>query len=185
VESPKPAPSLTRDKFLYNLSRSGYHQEWGDQYQKPSFFAQTLSFLLRIVPKVGPFKGFAIHPSTPATELLFMRGFDSTTTAYRKSLVRLAANGLALDDRDLDTGKPTRAGEYKLADETYTHMLHTLAGKKFADVSPALRLNIIAFFRDTTMRVGSKKDSAAWNHTLADLTGLRSADLVTRAAGER
>ena len=132
-----------------------------------------------------PLGSFWYATVTPSSAPVHLRGFDSTTTSYRRSLVHLAANGLALDDRDLDTGKPTRAGEYKLADAAYTRMLHALAGKKFADVSPALRLNIVAFFRDTTMRVGTKKDSAAWNHTLADLAGLRSAAIVSRPAGAR
>lgn len=185
VDTTKRVPTLTREKFLFSLSRSQYNQEWGDQYQKPSVWARVWSLLFRILPKIGPLRGFAIHPSTPATELLFMRAFDSTTTAYRRSLVKLAANTLVLDDRNLATGRPTRAGEYRMADATYARMLQRLAGKKFEDVLPALQSSILAFYRDTTMRSGTKKDSVAWRSTLANLAGLRAAGRVTRPAGER
>ena len=183
AQSPKAGPAITRDKFLYNLSRSAYRKEWGDQYQKPSFLDRVLAFVLRIVPKIGPFRGLAIKPSTPETELLFMRGFDSTTVAYRRSLVQLGANRLALEDRDLDTGKPTHAGEYSLANSTFAHLLHSIAGNKFQDVTPELRANLIAFFRDTTMRAGTRKDSTAWQQTLRELTNLRVADTTAHAAG--
>jgi hypothetical protein len=176
AQSPKPGLAMTRDKFLYNLSRSSYSKEWGNQYTKPSFLDRVLSFLFRIMPNVGPFKDFGIKPSTPETELLFMRGFDSTTVTYRRSLVQLAANGLALEDRDLDTGKPTRSGEYALANSTFAHLLHSIAGNKFKDVTPALRANLIGFFRDTTMHSGTRKDSVAWNGTMRDLAALRAAE---------
>jgi hypothetical protein len=174
-QAPKAAPKLTRDKFLYNLSRSEYAKEWGEQYQKPSFFDRVLSWLFGVLPKIGPLKSFAIKPSTPATELLFMRGFDSTVVSYRRSLVLLNANKLQLEDRDLDTGKPTHSGEYKSANGTYAHLLHKLAGQEFRDLSPELRANIIEFYRDTTMRAGAKKDSVAWKATLSDLQALRAA----------
>jgi hypothetical protein len=175
AQAPNPGPSITRDKFLYNLSRSAYSKEWGDQYQKPSFLDRVLSWLFEVLPKIGPLKSFAIKPSTHETELLFMRGFDSTTVAYRRSLVRLSANTLELEDRDLDTGRPTREGEYKSANATYSHLLHSVAKTEFRDVTPELRANIVAFYRDTTMRAGSKKDSVAWKATLSDLQVLRAA----------
>jgi Zinc dependent phospholipase C len=183
AQAPKAGAAMTRDKFLYNLSRSAYSKEWGDQYSKPSFLDRVLAFLFRIMPKIGPFRSLNAMPSTPATELLFMRGFDSTTVAYRKSLVQLGANNLQLEDRDLDTGKPTRSGEYARANGTFEHLLHSIAGNKFQDVTPELRANLLAFFRDTTMRTGTKKDSVAWSQTLRDLNGLRAADSTAHPPG--
>lgn len=175
VEAPTPVSTKTRDKFLYNLSRADYTKEWGDQYQKPSWFERVLSWLFQILPKVGPLSAFAIKPSTHETELLFMRGFDSTTVAYRRSLVKLGANTLELEDRDLDTGLPTRLGEYKTANEAYAKLLHKVAHGDAQNVTPELRANIIAFYSDTTMHTGTKKDSVAWRATLSDLQTLRTA----------
>jgi hypothetical protein len=179
AQTPAAARGLTRDKFLYNLSRSAYSKEWGDQYKKPSFLDRVFSWIFSILPKIGPLSSYAIKPSTPATELLFMRGFDSTTTAYRRSLVQLGANRLELEDRDLDTGKPTTEGEYRSANGTYARLLHAIAGTDFRDVSPELRANVVAFYRDTTTQPGTKKDSVAWRATLLELTRLRDAPSTT------
>jgi hypothetical protein len=185
AQSPDRRAALTRDKFLYNLSRSAYTKDWGDQYQKPSFLDNVLSFLFRLLPGFGPFRSFGIKPSTPETELLFMRGFDSTTVLYRRSLVQLGANSLELEDRDLDTGKPTQPGEYSLANGAYGQLLHSIASRKFRDVTPSLRANIMTFFRDTTMRTGTKKDSVAWKQVLRDLTGLRETETAAHPTGQR
>src|SRR6266852_1988156 len=61
----KDVPSVTRRKFLYNLSRASYEKEWGTGYQKPGVRARLLAFFFRIVPKVGPFKALAFHTPTP------------------------------------------------------------------------------------------------------------------------
>jgi hypothetical protein len=103
---------------------------------------------------------------------------------YRKSLVRLGAHSLDLEDRDLDTGKPTRTDEYPLANATYAKMLHSIAGNKFKDVTPALRSNILSFFQDTSMRTGTKKDSVAWSRSLGELSALRDAELAAPPTGD-
>jgi hypothetical protein len=175
VEAATPVSTRTRDKFLYNLSRADYAKEWGEQYQKPSFFERVLSWLFQVLPKIGPLSAFAIKPSTHATELLFMRGFDSTTVAYRRSLVKLGADNLELPNRDLDTGRPTQVGEYHTANDAYAKLLHKVAHSDSPNITPELRANIIAFYSDTTMRAGSKKDSVAWRATLSDLQLLRAA----------
>src|SRR5580692_12229055 len=61
-------PSETKTKFTYNISNSGYRKEWGDVYEKPGFFARLKAFIVRLVPKIGPFKPLAFHPLTPAIE---------------------------------------------------------------------------------------------------------------------
>ncbi len=181
AQAPKAATTMTRDKFLYNLSRSAYSQEWGDQYQKPNFFERVLSSLFQLLPKIGPLKSFAIKPSTPATELLFMHSFDTTTVTYRRSLVQLSANTLQLDDRDLDTGQPTREGEYRSANNAYALLLHSLSVTKFRDVTPELRASLITYYRDTTLRAGTKKDSASWKATIRELDGLRTSGATVPA----
>src|SRR5689334_24144366 len=44
-------PGMTRQKFLYNLSRSSFEREWGKDYQRPSFWDRFLAFLYRLLPK--------------------------------------------------------------------------------------------------------------------------------------
>src|SRR6204780_5450079 len=49
----KDQPGVTKNKFLYNLSRSSYRKNWGKTYRRPSFGERFLAFLTRIVPKIG------------------------------------------------------------------------------------------------------------------------------------
>src|SRR6202521_1056949 len=52
----KDQPSMTKKKFLYNLSRASYQKNWGKNYQPPTFWERFLAFLARILPKIGPLK---------------------------------------------------------------------------------------------------------------------------------
>src|ERR1700757_5022136 len=65
-------PNETKKKFIYNISKSEYRKEWGDIYEKPGFWARLKAFFLRLVPKVGPFSGLALHPPTPASGPLYI-----------------------------------------------------------------------------------------------------------------
>jgi hypothetical protein len=174
----KQTPGITRDKFLYRLSRAEYHKEWGTQYKKPGFFAQVLAVLFRIVPKVGPFKGFSIKPSTPETERLFIQSFDAAVNSYRKSLTEVGMRNLKLENKDFDTGELTRPGEYRLADNAYAQILERLASHKFENVTPELRDNILAFYGDPSAHIATKNDKGKWQKTLRALTGLRSATIL-------
>jgi len=171
----KQAPGITRDKFLYQPSDADYHKEYGTQYKKPGFASKVVAGLFRVVPKVGPFRALAIKRSTPETEKLFRHGFDATVNSYRELLSRVGTGDLSLQNKDLDTGRATRAGEYRPADNTYALILNKLASNKFETVSPELRENILAFYGDTNAHSATKNEKRAWEKTLLELTGLRSA----------
>ena len=47
-------PSETKTKFIYNISNSGYRNEWGDVYEKPGFFARLKAFFRTFCPKLVP-----------------------------------------------------------------------------------------------------------------------------------
>ena len=49
-------------------------------------------------------------------------------------------------NRDLDTGKLVRPGEYEFTDKTYDKLLVKLAAKQFSRVTPELRKNIVDFY---------------------------------------
>src|SRR5262249_55359587 len=82
------APGITREKFVYGLSRESYEKEWGRDYDKLGVFDKTMAFLIRIVPKVGPFKVLAFKPPTPSAERMFFASFDATLVSYRGLLKR-------------------------------------------------------------------------------------------------
>jgi hypothetical protein len=165
------APGATRDKFVQIISRASYEREWGTEYERPGILARVLAVLFRLLPKVGPFKALGFKAPTAEVEHLYMEGFNRTVDAYRTHLRRLRSGTLDLKERDLDTGRATRAGEYALADRTFSELLHRLAKRRFDGASPALRATILDFFAG----VGGAKVARGRNaeRTMADLQALR------------
>jgi hypothetical protein len=145
----KASPGITKRKFLYNLRRASYEKEWGTQYERIGVFPRILAFLIRIIPKVGPFKTIAFRAPTAQTETLFMKSFNQTLDSYRSNLRAVSAQQLHLANLDFDTGRPTAIGEYPLADTTYAKLLRDLAKQDFQGVTPELRANLLAFFGDS------------------------------------
>src|ERR1700688_3533847 len=43
----KDQPGITKNRFLYNLSRASYQKNWGTKYQAPTFWENFLAFLAR------------------------------------------------------------------------------------------------------------------------------------------
>ena len=173
-EIEKAAPGITREKFVYNLSRASYEKEWGKDYQKPGLFTKTMAFFIRVMPKVGPFKALDFKPPSPEAERFFIESFNATLTRYRGLLASHRAGNLKLDNTDLDTGKPVRAGEYKLADEAYAQLVRKLAGREFEGVTPDLRENILAFYSDLNAPIATKRDKDDWRKTVRAIEALKS-----------
>jgi hypothetical protein len=145
-EIEKNNPGITREKFLYNISKADYEKAWGTQYSAPGLGSKVLAFFIRIVPKVGPFKALSFRTPTPETEKLFMDSFNATIDRYRALLVNERSRGTQPPNVNLDLGKPTAAGMYKMTDDAYAKLVDELAKHQFAGVPAALRENILAFY---------------------------------------
>ena len=152
-------PSETKKKFIYNISNSGYRKEWGDVYEKPGFFARFKAFLLRLVPKIGPFSAFAFHPPPPAVEQIYMHSFNETLDHYRLLLVAQQEGTLRLPNDNLDTGGLTGPAVYRLTDETYANLLGKTSAKPISD---ALRRDMLAYYADLGKEFSTKKNPEAW-----------------------
>jgi len=166
-------PTFAKKKFLYNLKRTDFEREWGKSYQKPGIGARILAVLFRLVPKVGPLKALAFKMPSSDTETLYLQSVNATVEQYRIYLHGLAAGKLALENRDFDTGKPTKAGEYRLTDDAYAQLLGKLADAKFSDVPPALQQNILQFYQDPSSAVSTKRNPDDWNKALSNIEQLR------------
>ena len=176
----KAEPSMTQKKFVYNLSRASYHKQWGTKCQHPGFAARVLAFLIRLMPKVGPFEAFAFHPPTPDTEKLFMASVNHTLDQYRSLLAAHGRGNLKLPNENFDTGEPIEPGKYKLADSAYAKLLGQLAGKR---VPAELRDHILAFYSNLEVPFATKRDEKAWKKVLAELDALKkSAPAVASGA---
>jgi hypothetical protein len=106
----------------------------------------VLAFVLKILPKVGPLRPLAFEPLTPDADRLFGQSVTAARIRYRTALEAIRDRRLRLTNTDFDTGRPPVPGENRLTDETHADLLHKLAGRKFADVSPQLRAHLRSFF---------------------------------------
>jgi hypothetical protein len=164
----KEIPGITRKKFLYNLSRSSYEKEWGTEYHKPGFSTKFVTFLVRIVPKVGPFRVLKIRLPTPEVEKMFMASFNATVERCKVLLANVNAGQPELPNENFDLGVPPQAGKYKGADEAYAKLVGKLAEKQFAGMSAELRQNILAYYKDPSIPASSTEQEKA---ELAKLLG--------------
>jgi hypothetical protein len=173
-EMVRDTPNFNEKQFLYHLSRTKYQKEWGNGYRKPGVGSRILAFFLKIVPKVGPFKAVAFKIPTTQTEDMYIKSINKTVDDYAAQLREERAGHLKLADLDFDTGRPTRAGEYPLADKTYAHLLDDLAKHNFDQASPELRQNILAFYSDPNAQVATKKNAKEWEKTQEELNKLKA-----------
>ncbi len=176
-------PDFAKEKFLYRLSRSDYEKEWGKDYTKPGFGTRFLSTLLRYMPRIGPFKGLGFKNPTPQTEDLYFKSINLTVDQYRAFLHAVGTNSVLLPNLDLDSGQPTKAAEYSLADDTYAKLLGQLSNRKFDGTTPELRDNILQFYSDLSLPIETKKDQARWNGVLTALDQLKSVAPVPTVPG--
>jgi len=169
------SPNFNSRKFRYYLSRANYQREWGKGYRKPGFGTRVLAFFLKFMPKVGPFKALDFKIPTRQTEDLYIASVNHTLDDYRKLLEEVKKRDLHLTNTDFDTGHATRAGEYPLTDKAYAHLLDRLAHDNFQQITPELRENILAFYRDDNAPIATKKKPQAWERIEEQLQRLRSA----------
>jgi hypothetical protein len=159
----KDIPGITKQKFLYHLSRASYEKEWKEKYKKPSAGADIIAFFFRIVPKIGPFRTLAFKAPTPEAEKLFMQSFNGSVTDYEKLLGEIRSKGVVeLRNDNFDTGTVTNPGDYPLADSTYADLLDRQAKDHFNTTSPALRDTLLAFYADPNAPVATKKKPKQW-----------------------
>ncbi|HET7207192.1 MAG TPA: zinc dependent phospholipase C family protein [Terriglobales bacterium] len=170
----KEDPTFTKKKFLFNLKRTEYEKEWGKGYQKPGMGARIIATLFRLVPKIGPFKAVGFKMPSPETETLYLKSVNNTVDRFGINLRNLKADRLSLANTDFDTGKPTVAGEYGLTDEAYAKLLDKLADHNFADITPALRQNILDFYDTANVPVFAKKNPERWGQVLKNIAMLKT-----------
>jgi len=169
------SPNFQKRKFLYRVSRADYEKTWGKIYQKPGLGTRFMAALLRIMPKIGPFKGLGFNDPTQRTEDLYIKSINKTFDDYKQLLEQAKTSVPQLQERDLDTGELTHPSEYTLADDTFAKLLTQLASNKFAQANSELRDDILRFYADPSASVRTKRDQAKWQKVQDALIQLKSA----------
>jgi hypothetical protein len=168
-------PNFNARKFRYYLSRANYQREWGKGYRKPGFGTRVLAFFLKFVPKIGPFKALDFKIPNQTTEDLYITSVNHTLDNYKSLLAEVKEKKLHLANTDFDTGRLTHAGEYKLTDKAYAHLLDELAKDNFRQIPPELRDNILAFYGDAKPPVArKKKETSEWAKIQQELEKLKA-----------
>jgi hypothetical protein len=172
----KEIPGATQKKFLYNLSRSSYEKEWGTEYHKAGIRTRLVAWVIRVMPKSGPFNSLPYRTPTPEIEKMFMASFNATVDNYRALLASVTADGMELPNQNFDLGMPTVAGEYKGADLAYDKLLGKLAERHFDGISAKLRSNLLDYYKDRKAPASppSKKESSDWMKQVKQLDQLRT-----------
>ena len=147
-EIEKLAPNVQQSAFVYTYTRQQYEKDFGAEYRRPGIFARFFVWVVRVMPKIGPFKALAFRTPTPEAEKLFTDSFKTSRDRYRMLLAAVRSNQLDLRNTDFDTGQPTHRGEYKLADETYAELASRL--KKVPDAPDGIRADIARFYGTQT-----------------------------------
>ena len=178
----KDLPGITRQKFLYNISRSSYEKQWGKDYAKPSFGETLLAFLIRILPQIGPLRVLAFRTPTPQTEKLFEESFNVTMDRYRSLLAQRRKGEVALPNDNFDVGETTPRGKYRLADAACAELLDRIAQNNFANASPELRAELLRFYASPEAPSTAKVSEKARARLKADLQKLENTTPTPAAA---
>ena len=171
----KLTPAIDRNAFVFSYPRAAYEQDYGRDYQRPGLVARFLGVLYRILPKIGPLKPLSFKAPTPEAAELFARSFRDATARFRTEVNDLKDRQFEIANANFDTGRPSRFGDYSLADDTYGELLVQLSDQKFQGLPVALTRNIVAFYGDGPgPSVQDKKVRKRWakvERTLQELRG--------------
>ena len=161
---------MTRRRYVYHITVAAYQKDWDNQYARPGLGARFLAFIFRLVPKIGPFRAFAFKVPPASAEKMFLASLDDTIRNYQTLLAAADENRLQLANKNFDTGRPTRIGEYHLADVTYAKLLERFDGH-LNDISESMRANILMFYGPSGNPLSEK--------AVAVLTSLRANSAAT------
>ncbi len=170
-----PPPGYSEKKFLYTISRAQYEKEWGKDYHHPGIGTRILSFLLKLLPKRGPFSALAFQVPTPAAETLYFKSVDDTVDSFREMLKKQSQGTLRLPNMNLDTADASRPLRYHLADQTYERWLHELVEKHLPQVTAEMRQNVLAYYSGS-----ASSRLQDWPQISTDLEKLKAAELARR-----
>jgi Zinc dependent phospholipase C len=168
----KSNPTATRRNYVYRIRRQKYFSEFGRQRERSNVGTTLLTFFIRIAPKIGPLRILKFKVPGPEAEKIFMESFDSTVSHYQNEVLRISKGHTRLANIDWDTGKKTEEGEYSLADKTYSDWIIKLKEKEFKTVTPSVKKNILAFYKNRP--ADSATSTPQWKQTSAALQELNN-----------
>ncbi len=166
-------PGMTREKFVYLMSRSSYERDWGKQYDGPTTGDRVLAFTLRLLPPLGPLRALRFKMPTPDVEKLFMQSFERCANHYSTELEQVTRDSLRLENQNYDLGKVALPAAYALGDDAYAGWLNDLARTNYETVTPDIRSEFLRYYQHLDAPFDTKKNGKAWVRLLTQLQGLK------------
>jgi hypothetical protein len=176
-------PGITRDRFVYIMSRSSYERSWGKQYDRPSLGDRTIAILLKLIPPVGPLRVLQFRMPTVPVEKLFMQSFDRSAQQYQAKLQGVNKGQLPLENINYDTGKASVPGTYKLEDDTYAYWLNKLAEKGLQTLTAEMKENLLQHYRDLDVTLSAQENRRDRTRLLSEIEQLKSRCALSAGAG--
>ena len=146
-------PLAEKSSYTKKYDRREYNKEFG----KPQLKSSVLSFIMGLIPKVGPFAGLKFKEPSEEAEKIFDESFKAILTHYTGMVDRLKHETVKPDNINFDTGKKTARNEYLLADKCYYKLLRKHETKNFKQVSPALKKNLLGFYSTNSKSTNNSK----------------------------
>ena len=181
-EIEKETPGFDHKKFIYRLRKTEFIQTYGHTYKRPGIGTRVLAFFISILPKVGPLRSLQVKVPDSAQQDLYLKSVNTTVDKYDGYLRAMSAQTvpvpamsgvppLDLPEIDLDTGKPSRFGEYELADQTYALLLSTLLNdpNSRSAMPPALHQGFLDFYAIRAEPAWYMKQPRDWQKLQSDL----------------
>lgn len=134
--------------FAKRVANTNYERRWKHAFKGPGVRAHLLAVLVFLVPKIGGASDLAIKIPTPKTEEWYLQSVNHTLDVFRETLHKHLSSGdpSPLVNLDLDTGNPTKFGDYALADQTYAELLFRLSSRPDRTIPLDLKQNILEYY---------------------------------------
>lgn len=163
-------PKAERNKYNSSISRKDYNKEFG----KPGLKTILISFIIGIVPKIGPTSGLKYKTPNEQVDEIFDQSFKAIVKHYSTSLKQLESGNLYLENINFDTGEPSIPGTYDLTDDTYYKLLKELRKNKFKDVSPELKNDLTRFYASPVINESYRKKQAKLKVIRSSVTAMNT-----------
>ncbi|HKE28896.1 MAG TPA: zinc dependent phospholipase C family protein [Bryobacteraceae bacterium] len=173
---PREKDTSTRHEFLDNLQQAKYAGKPRRAYWEPGVGTHALALLVRVVPKVGTLKILSLKAPSPETNDLYFYSVNTSVRRMRELAEWLRRNppeDFGLANVDLDTGKRTEPGTYRLTDDTYARLLNEITTQPGTQIPQGLRDDILLFYSHPGAPISTKSDRRAWARVMNELNQLK------------
>jgi hypothetical protein len=85
------SPGMQKSKFMYRLNQTEYNKSFGTDYTHVGKAGQVLAFVLRFVPKIGPFKALKVTVPDAQQQTVYLKSVNETVDAFKADLAQIHA----------------------------------------------------------------------------------------------